>query len=131
MRYVCDATNTKRDLQRSGAKETGRGHRSDGSQVRRPVKIIRDTGNTISKEIPIYFILESVAVCVPNRSFVRVHGAGGAAAGRIPEPAGGPDVFPLRNCALYSCRHGCQQIRAMPRKRLAVAALPARVASLK
>ena len=56
------------------------------------VKIVRETGATIVKEVPVYASPEADAACVLPRGFVRLHDA--AAAGRVPEPAGGSDAAP-------------------------------------
>lgn len=56
------------------------------------VKVVRVTGDTIIKEVPVYVTAEADAACVLSRGFVRLHDA--AAAGRIPEPAGGADASP-------------------------------------
>lgn len=56
------------------------------------VKIVRETGATIVKEVPVYVSPEADAACVLPRGFVRLHDA--AAAGRVPEPAGGSDAAP-------------------------------------
>lgn len=56
------------------------------------VKVVRATGDTIIKEVPVYVTAEADAACVLSRGFVRLHDA--AAAGRIPEPAGGADASP-------------------------------------
>lgn len=56
------------------------------------VKIVRESGATIIKEVPVYVSTESDAACVLSRGFVRLHDA--AAAGIVPEPAGGVDAAP-------------------------------------
>ena len=56
------------------------------------VKIVRETGATIVKEVPVYVSPEADAACVLPRGFVRLHDA--AAAGRSPEPAGSSDAAP-------------------------------------
>ena len=56
------------------------------------VKIVREAGATIIKEVPVYVSQEADAACVLSRGFVRLHDA--AAAGVVPEPAGGPDASP-------------------------------------
>lgn len=56
------------------------------------VKIVREAGATIIKEVPVYVSPEADAACVLSRGFVRLHDA--AAAGVVPEPAGGPDASP-------------------------------------
>ena len=56
------------------------------------VKVVRETGDTIIKEVPVYVPIEADAACVLHRGFVRLHDA--AAAGRIPQSAGGSDAPP-------------------------------------
>ena len=56
------------------------------------IKVVRKTGDTIIKEVPVYVTPEADAACVLSRGFVRLHDA--AAAGRLPESAGGPDAGP-------------------------------------
>ena len=56
------------------------------------VKVVRETGDTIIKEVPVYVPAEADAACVVNHGFVRLHDA--AAAGRIPQSAGGSDAPP-------------------------------------
>ena len=56
------------------------------------VKIVRETGATIVKEVPVYVSPEADAACALPRGFVRLHDA--AAAGRSPEPAGSSDAAP-------------------------------------
>lgn len=56
------------------------------------VKVVREAGATIVKEVPVYVTQDADADCRINRGFVRLHDA--AAAGRIPEPAGNSDAAP-------------------------------------
>lgn len=56
------------------------------------VKIVREKGAEIIKEVPVYVPAEADAACVVPRGFVRLHDA--AAAGRFPEPAGSADAAP-------------------------------------
>ena len=56
------------------------------------VKVVRQAGDTIIKEVPVYVSPEADAACVLSRGFVRLHDA--AAAGVVPDPAGGPDAAP-------------------------------------
>ena len=56
------------------------------------VQIQRVAGQTIIKEVPVYVPAEADAACVLSRGFVRLHDA--AAAGSLPEPAGGSDAAP-------------------------------------
>lgn len=54
------------------------------------VRVIREKGDTIIKEVPVYVPVEADAACTINRGFVRLHDA--AAAGELPEPAGAADA---------------------------------------
>lgn len=56
------------------------------------VKIVREAGATIIKEVPVYVSPEADAACVLSRGFVRLHDA--AAAGIVPEPTGAVDAAP-------------------------------------
>ena len=54
------------------------------------VRIVREKGDTIIKEVPVYVPVQADAACTINRGFVRLHDA--AAAGELPEPAGNADA---------------------------------------
>ena len=54
------------------------------------VRIVREKGETIIKEVPIYVPVQADAACTINRGFVLLHDA--AAAGELPEPAGDADA---------------------------------------
>ena len=54
------------------------------------VRIVREKGDTIIKEVPVYVPVQADAACYINRGFVRLHDA--AAAGDLPEPAGDADA---------------------------------------
>lgn len=56
------------------------------------VKIVRQAGETIIKEVPVYVPAQADAACVVPRGFVRLHDA--AAQGVVPEPAGNSDAAP-------------------------------------
>ena len=56
------------------------------------VKIVRQAGETIIKEVPVYVPSQADAACVVPRGFVRLHDA--AAQGVVPEPAGDSDAAP-------------------------------------
>jgi hypothetical protein len=49
------------------------------------VRVVREKGDTIIKEVPVYVPVKADAACTVNRGFVRLHDA--AAAGELPEPA--------------------------------------------
>ncbi len=54
------------------------------------VRIVREKGDTIIKEVPVYVPVQADAACSINRGFVRLHDA--AAAGELPEPARDADA---------------------------------------
>jgi hypothetical protein len=54
------------------------------------VRVVREKGDTIIKEIPVYVPVQADAACTINRGFVRLHDA--AAEGRMPEPARDADA---------------------------------------
>lgn len=56
------------------------------------VQVVRQKGADIIKEVPIYVPAQADAACVLSRGFVSLHDA--AAAGSIPDPAGGADATP-------------------------------------
>lgn len=85
------------------------------------VKVVREAGDTIIKEVPTYVPLEADAACVLSRDFVRLHDA--AASGRLPDPAGGTDA-PAAGIALSTvastvadnyerCHENAEQITAL------------------
>lgn len=54
------------------------------------IRIVREKGDTIIKEVPVYVPVQADAACTINRGFVRLHDA--AAAGELPESAGASDA---------------------------------------
>ena len=54
------------------------------------VRVVREKGDTIIKEVPVYVPVQADAACTINRGFVRLHDA--AAAGALPEPARDADA---------------------------------------
>ena len=56
------------------------------------VKVVRQVGETIIKEVPVYVPAQADAACLVPRGFVRLHDA--AAEGVVPEPAGNSDAAP-------------------------------------
>ena len=54
------------------------------------VRIVREKGDTIIKEVPVYVPVQADAACTINSGFVRLHDA--AAAGELPEPARDADA---------------------------------------
>jgi len=54
------------------------------------IRVVREKGETIIKEVPVYMPVQADAACTINRGFVRLHDA--AAAGELPEPARDADA---------------------------------------
>ena len=54
------------------------------------IRVVREKGDTIIKEVPVYVPVQADAACTINRGFVRLHDA--AAAGDLPEPARDADA---------------------------------------
>jgi hypothetical protein len=54
------------------------------------VRVVREKGETIIKEVPVYVPVQADAACTINRGFVRLHDA--AAAGELPEPTRDADA---------------------------------------
>lgn len=85
------------------------------------VKIVRQTGGTIIKEVPVYVPAQADAACVVPRGFVRLHDA--AAQGVIPEPARDADA-PAAGLALsavagtvaanyQTCHENAERLKAL------------------
>lgn len=85
------------------------------------VKIVRQAGETIIKEVPVYVSAQADAACLVPRGFVRLHDA--AAQGVVPEPAGNSDAAPA-GVALSAvagtvaenytaCRENAEQLTAL------------------
>lgn len=85
------------------------------------VRVVREKGDTIIKEVPVYVPVQADAACTINRGFVRLHDA--AAAGDLPEPAGDADAA-AAGIALsavaetvagnyQSCHENAEQLRAL------------------
>jgi len=85
------------------------------------VRVVREKGDTIIKEVPVYVPVQADAACTINRGFVRLHDA--AAAGELPEPAGDPDAAAAdialsavaRTVAAnyQTCHENAEQLRAL------------------
>ena len=85
------------------------------------VRVVREKGDTIIKEVPVYVPVQADAACTINRGFVRVHDA--AAAGELPEPARDADAAPAgialsavagTVAANYQiCHENAEQLRAL------------------
>ena len=85
------------------------------------VRVVREKGDTIIREVPVYVPAQADAACTINRGFVRLHDA--AAAGELPEPAGDADA-PAAGIALsavaetvtanyQTCHENAEQLRAL------------------
>ena len=85
------------------------------------VRVIREKGETIIKEVPVYVPVQADAACTINRGFVRLHDA--AAAGELPEPARDADAA-AAGIALsavagtvaanyQACHENAEQLRAL------------------
>jgi hypothetical protein len=85
------------------------------------VRVVREKGETIIKEVPVYVPVQADAACTINRGFVRLHDA--AAAGELPEPARDADAA-AAGIALsavagtvaanyQTCHENAEQLRAL------------------
>ena len=85
------------------------------------VRVVREKGDTIIKEVPVYVPIQADAACTINRGFVRLHDA--AAAGELPEPAQDADAA-AAGIALsavagtvaanyQTCHENAEQLRAL------------------
>ncbi len=54
------------------------------------IQVVREKGDTLIQEIPVYVPVQSDAACTVHRGFVSLHDA--AAAGELPEPARDADA---------------------------------------
>jgi len=85
------------------------------------VRIVRERGDTIIKEVPVYVPVQADAACTINRGFVRLHDA--AAAGELPEPARDADaaaaglalsaVATTVTANYQTCFENAEQLRAL------------------
>ncbi len=85
------------------------------------VRVVREKGDTIIKEVPVYVPVQADAACTINRGFVRLHDA--AAAGELPETARDADAA-AAGVALsavagtiaanyQACNESAEQLRAL------------------
>ena len=92
-----------------------------GTQYVDRVRVVREKGDTIIKEVPVYVPVQADAACTINRGFVRLHDA--AAAGKLPEPARDADAA-ATGIALsavagtvaanyQTCHENAEQLRAL------------------
>ena len=85
------------------------------------VRVVREKGDTLIKEVPVYVPVEADTACTIHRGFVRLHDA--AAAGELPESAGSADAAPagLALSAVAAtvsdnyqrCHENAEQLRAL------------------
>ncbi len=84
------------------------------------VRVVREKGDTIIKEVPVYVPVQADAACTINHGFVRLHDA---AAGELPEPARDADAA-AAGVALsavagtvaanyQTCHENAEQLRAL------------------
>ena len=85
------------------------------------VRVVREKGDAIIQEVPVYVPTQADAACTVNRGFVRLHDA--AATGRLPEPTTDADA-PATGLALsaiattlaanyQTCHENAAQLRAL------------------
>lgn len=85
------------------------------------VRVVREKGDTIFKEVPVYVPIQADAACTINRGFVRLHDA--AAVGELPDPARDADAA-AAGIALsavagtvavnyQTCHENAEQLRAL------------------
>ncbi len=85
------------------------------------IRVVREKGDTIIKEVPVYVPVQADAACTINLGFVRLHDA--AAAGALPEPARDADAaaagIALSAVAAtvatnyQTCHENAEQLRAL------------------
>jgi len=85
------------------------------------IRIVREKGETIIKEVPVYVPVQADATCTINRGFVRLHDA--AAAGELPEPARDADeaaaeialsaVAGTVTANYQACHENAEQLKAL------------------
>lgn len=85
------------------------------------VRVVREKGEAIVKEVPIYVPTQADAACSVNRGFVRLHDA--AAQGTLPEPATDADaaasgvafsaVGGTVTANYQTCHENAEQLRAL------------------
>ena len=84
------------------------------------VRVVREKGDTIIKEVPVYVPVQADAACTINRGFVRLHDA--AAAGELPEPARDADAAAAGIALSAVAGTVCRQLPDLSRKRRATEA---------
>ena len=85
------------------------------------IQVVREKGDTLIQEIPIYVPVQADAACTVHRGFVSLHDA--AAAGELPQPARDADA-PAEGLALsavaatvvtnyQTCHENAEQLKAL------------------
>ena len=85
------------------------------------IQVVREKGDTLIQEIPIYVPVQADAACTVHRGFVSLHDA--AAAGELPTAPGNPDA-PVEGLALsavaatvvtnyQTCHENAEQLKAL------------------
>ena len=85
------------------------------------IQVVREKGDTLIQEIPVYVPVQADAACTVHRGFVSLHDA--AAAGDLPEPTRDPDA-PAEGLALsavaatvvtnyQTCHENAEQLKAL------------------
>lgn len=85
------------------------------------IQIVREKGDTLIQEVPVYVPVQADAACTVHRGFVSLHDA--AAAGELPEPARDADA-PAEGLALsavaatvvsnyQTCHENTEQLKAL------------------
>ena len=85
------------------------------------IQVVREKGDTLIQEVPVYVPVQADAACTVHRGFVSLHDA--AAAGELPEPARDADA-PAEGLALsavaatvvtnyQTCHENAEQLKAL------------------
>jgi len=85
------------------------------------IQVVREKGDTLIQEVPVYVPVQADAACTVHRGFVSLHDA--AAAGELPTPPGDPDA-PAEGLALsavavtvvtnyQTCHENAEQLKAL------------------
>jgi hypothetical protein len=85
------------------------------------IQVVREKGDTLIQEVPVYVPVQADAACTVRRGFVSLHDA--AAAGELPEPARDADA-PAEGLALsavaatvvtnyLACHENAEQLKAL------------------
>ena len=85
------------------------------------IQVVREKGDTLIQEVPVYVPIQADAACTVHRGFVSLHDA--AAAGELPTTPGDPDA-PAEGLALsdvaatvvsnyQTCHENAEQLKAL------------------